>query len=203
MQGTRRVATTTLALLGLTVSACSSSTRASEAPASTAPHESTSPATSTGADTTQTVRDSVLPFVSTYVRTLDDLRADPSQPLDEIYQVAVAPEATAEASVIGRLRSQGYRQTGRSQLVTAALVEAASTAPAAGGSSPSLSSVIVKVCLDVGQVDAVDQEGKSVLPPGRPRYLIEQLTVVNSRYPNAASWRVSQAPNSQAQSCGG
>lgn len=202
MKGIRRVATTTLALLGLSVSACSSSTRVSEAPASTAPHESTSSAASTGADTTPSVRDSVLAFVPTYVRTLDDLRTDPTQPLDDIYQVAVAPEATAEATSIGRLRSNGYRQTGRSQLVKASIVDATATAPASSGSSASASSVVVNACLDVGQVDAVDQQGKSVLPSGRPRYLIEQLTVVNSRESDPAAWRVSQAPNSQAQSCG-
>jgi hypothetical protein len=63
--------------------------------------------------------------------------------------------------------------------------------------------VDVTVCVDISKVDAVDSRGQSVVPPGRPRYLIERLTVVNPHYPDGGSWRVSTVGNSQAQSCGG
>jgi hypothetical protein len=201
MEGTRGAAATTLALLGLTASACTSSAHPSAGPTPSTPHESTAPtATSKPAPSTS---DPVLALVSTYVGTLDDLRSDPTRPLDDIYQVAVAPEATAEASAIGRLRAQSIRQTGRSELVSAS---PGGSLPAATVSAPmSLgpSTVVVNACIDVGRVDAVDNSGKSVLPPARPRYLIEHLTVVNASFPDPAFWRVSQAPNTQAQACSG
>ena len=142
-------------------------------------------------------------LVPDYVGTIDDLYLDPSLPLDGIYQVAVAPEATAQATAIGKFRSQGYRQTGRSQLVMASAVSVDLSSTPAAAPSPVFPTVVVTACVDVGQVDAVDASGTSVMPSGRPKYLIQQLTVVNSSYPDTSSWRVSEAPNRQAQSCDG
>jgi len=133
---------------------------------------------------------------------IDDLRLDPSRPLDDIYQVAVAPETTAQASAIGELRSQDYRQTGRSRLVTAA-VEGAPRNSDAATTPTGLPTVVVSACVDVTDVGAVDAAGQSVVPPGRPGFLIAQLTMVNPRHIDASSWRVSEAVNRQAQSCSG
>lgn len=192
-------------LLALTVSGCSSSS---------APASSSSP--TSGTSTSQTPSPSptapspaeeaealAVALVPDYLGTIDDLYLDPSLPLDEIYQVAVAPEATAQATAIGRFRSQGYRQTGRSQLVTASAASVDLSNSPAASPSPVFPTVVVTACVDVGQVDAVDASGTSVIPPGRPRYLIEELTVVNPHYPDPSSWRVSEAPNRQAQSCDG
>ena len=115
----------------------------------------------------------------------------------------MAPEATAQATAIGKFRSQGYRQTGRSQLVTASAVSVDLSNDPAASPSPVFPTVVVNACIDVGQVDAVDASGTSVVPSGRPRYLVQQLTVVNPDYPDTSSWRVSGAPNRQAQSCDG
>lgn len=201
MLGTRSAATMALALLYIAVSACSSSSGSPGGSGATTLPDST--ARSGTPDATQSAQTEAVAFVSTYVRMLDDLRADPARPLDDIYEVAIAPEATAEASAVGQLRSRGYRQTGLSQVVSASLGGAVSTAKGSAGSSPAAPSVIVNACLDVGSVGAVNKAGKSVVPPGRPRYLIEELTLVNPRYPNAASWRVRNAGNRQARSCSG
>lgn len=189
-------------LLALTASGCSytdpgPSSSPTSAP-STTQTSSPSPTTPSPAEEAQALAVALVPE---YLTTIDDLYLDPSLPLDGIYQVAVAPEATAQATAIGKFRSQGYRQTGRSQLVTASAVSVdLSNSPAA---SPSLvlPTVVVTACVDVGEVDAVDASGTSVVPPGRLRYLIQQLTVVNPNYPDTSSWRVSEAPNRQAQSC--
>jgi hypothetical protein len=198
----RATATAAAVVLGLTVSGCSSSGDAS----STALTSSTSSPSSSPAPTTanpsQEAQSEAVAFVSTYLGMVDDLRLDPSRPLDDIYQVAVAPEATAQASAVGELRSRGYRQTGLSRVVTAAVVGAPESSGAAAPSS-ALLTVVVNACVDVRQVGAVNAAGQSVVPPGRPGYLIEQLTVVNPRHPDAASWRVSEAVNRQAQSCSG
>jgi hypothetical protein len=190
-------------LLALTASGCSSSSDpgSSSSPtsgASTSQTPSPSPTTPSPAEEAQALAVALVPD---YLRTIDDLYLDPSLPLDGIYRVAVAPEATAQATAIGKFRSQGYRQTGRSQLVTASAARTDLSNSPAASPSPVFPTVVVTACVDVGKVDAIDASGTTVVPPGRPRYLIQQLTVVNPNYPDTSSWRVSEAPNSQAQSC--
>lgn len=190
-------------LLALTASGCSSS---SDPGSSSSPTSETStPQTSTPSPTTSSPAEeaqaAAVELVPEYLRTIDDLYLDPSLPLDGIYQVAVAPEATAQATAIGKFRSQGYRQTGRSQLVTASAASVDLSNSTAASPSPVFPTVVVTACVDVSQVDAVDATGQSIVPPDRPRYLVQQLTVVNPDYPDTSSWRVSEAPNRQAASC--
>jgi hypothetical protein len=199
----RTTAMAAAVVLGSTVSGCSSSGQTSStAPTSATSSSPSSNAAPTAANPSQDAQAQAVAFVPTYLRMLDDLRVDPSRLLDDMYQVAVAPEATGQASAVGELRSQGYRQTGLSRVVTAAVVGAPESSGAVAPSS-ALLTVVVNACVDVRQVGAVNAAGQSVVPPGRPGYLIEQLTVVNPRYPDAASWRVSEAVNRQAQSCSG
>lgn len=202
MQRTGRTAATTLAVVGLAVSACSSSPDPSQPSASATPSHSIT-ATATEPDAQQAARTQVIAFIPAYLRMIDDLHSDANRPLDDIYQVATTPEANTEATAIGKFRAQGYRQTGRSRLVAASAESVSLGTSASASPSPSAPTVVVRACVDVSQVDAVDLSGHSVVAPGRPDYLIEELTVVNPHYPDASSWRVSQAPNRQAQSCGG
>ncbi|UOY03236.1 hypothetical protein [Blastococcus sp. PRF04-17] len=190
-------------LLALTASGCSSSSEpgSSSSPipgTSTSQTPSPSPTTPSPADEAQAA---AVELVPEYLRTIDDLYLDPSLPLDGIHQVAVVPEATAQATAIGKFRSQRYRQTGRSQLVTTSAVSVDLSNSPAASPSPVFPTVVVTACVDVSQVDAVDATGQSIVPPDRPRYLIQQLTVVNPDYPETSSWRVSEAPNRQAESC--
>lgn len=190
-------------LLVLTASGCSSSSdpAPSSSPisgTSTSQTPSPSPTTPSPAEEAQALAVALVPE---YLRTIDDLYLDPSLPLDGIYQVAVAPEATAQATAIGKFRSQGYRQTGRSQLVTAPAVSVDLSNRPDASPSPVFPTVVVTACVDVSQVGAVDVSGQSIVPPDRPRYLIQQLTVVNPDYPDTSAWRVSEAPNRQAESC--
>ncbi|CCH88562.1 conserved protein of unknown function [Modestobacter italicus] len=142
-------------------------------------------------------------MIPTYLETIDDLYLDPSRPLDDVYQVAVAPDAVVEATAIGKFHAQRYQQTGRVQLVSASVDSIDLTSDSAAMPSPAGPTVIVTACVDVSQVDAIDTTGRSIVPADRPQYLVEQLTVVNPRYPDQSSWRVSMASNAQAQSCGG
>jgi hypothetical protein len=142
-------------------------------------------------------------LVPTYLGTIDDLYLDPSRPLDDLYEVAVTPEAAAEATAIGTFRSRGYRQAGRSRLVTATADSVDLTTDPAASPSPTLPTVVVTACVDVSHVQATDASGNSIISADRPGYLVARLTVVNPHYPDASSWRVSEAPNRQAQSCDG
>ena len=190
-------------LLALTASGCSSSSDpgSSSSPTSkTAPSQTPGPSVPTPGPVEE-AQALAIALVPDYLRTIDDLYLDPSLPLDGIYEVAVAPEATAQATAIGKFRSQGYRQTGRSQLVTASAASTDLSNSPAASPAPVLPTVVVTACVDVGEVDAIDASGTSIVPPGRPRYLIQQLTAVNTNYPETSSWRISDAPNRQAQSC--
>ncbi|WP_233492237.1 hypothetical protein [Blastococcus sp. TF02A-30] len=199
----RTVAGAAAVLLALTASGCSSSSDpgSSSSPTSkTAPSQTPSPSVPTPGPVEE-AQALAIALVPDYLRTIDDLYLDPSLPLDGIYEVAVAPEATAQATAIGKFRSQGYRQTGRSQLVTASAASTDLSNSPAASPAPVLPTVVVTACVDVGEVDAIDASGTSIVPPGRPRYLIQQLTAVNTNYPETSSWRISDAPNRQAQSC--
>lgn len=143
----------------------------------------------------------MIAFIPSYLRMIDDLYSNANRPLDDIYQVAVAPDATTEATAIGKFRARGYRQTGRSQLVAASAKSVHLSGNSSASAPPSAPTVVVTACVDVSHVNAVDSSGHSVVAPGRPDYLVEELTVVNPHYPDTASWRVSAAPNRQAQSC--
>jgi hypothetical protein len=186
-----------------TVSSCSSTDDGpSTAPPSTTSVTSSRP-TPTTTDPSDDAEAQAVALVPTYVRTIDDLYLDPSRPLDDIYEVAVAPEATAQATAIGTFRSQGFQQVGRSQLVTTTAESVDLTTDPAASPSPTLPTVVVTACVDVSEVQATDASGNSVIPADRPRYLIARLTVVNPNYPDPSAWRVSEAPNRQGQSCDG
>jgi hypothetical protein len=192
-------------ILGLTASGCSSSSDPgpSTSPTSATSTSQTSSPQPTTPSPTQEAQAQAVAFVPTYLQKIDDLYLDPSRSLDEIYQVAVAPDATTEATAIGKFRGQGYRQTGRVQLVSASAVSVDLSNSPAASPSPVFPTVVVTACVDVSQVGAVDATGQSIVPADRPRYLIEQLSLVNPHYPDPTSWRVSEASNRQAQSCDG
>ncbi len=198
-----RAAAAAAVVLGLIAMGCSSQDAPSTAPSSAASPSPSSSAAVTTASPAEEAQSQAVALVPTYLRTIDDLYLDPSRPLDDIYEVAVDSEATAEATAIGMFRSQGYRQVGRSQLVTATPNSVDLTTDPAASPSPTLPTVVVTACVDVSQVQATDASGNSVIPADRPRYLIAWLTVVNPQYPDASSWRVSEAPNRQAQTCDG
>ena len=196
-------AATAAVFLGLTISSCSSTGDGSSTAPTSAISGTSSSAARTATDPSDDAEAQAVAFVPTYVRTIDDLHLDPSRPLDDLYEVAVTPEATVQATAIGTFRSQGFRQVGRTQLVTATADSVDLTTDPAASPSPRLPTVVVIACVDVSQVQATDASGNSVIPADRPSYLVARLTVVNPDYPDASGWRVSEAPNRQAQSCDG
>ena len=196
-----RAAAAAAVVLGLTATGCSSQDAPSTAPSSAAsPSPSPSAAVMT-ASPAEEAQSQAVALVPTYLRTIDDLYLDASRPLDDIYEVAVDSEATAQATAIGMFRSQGYRQIGRAQLVTATADSVDLEGDPAASPPPTLPTVHVTTCIDVSQVQAVDEAGNPVVPTGGPTHLIARLVVVNLQYPDASSWRVSEASNTQAQSC--
>jgi hypothetical protein len=196
-----RAAAAAAVVLGLIAMGCSSQDAPSTAPSSAASPSPSSSAAVTTASPAEEAQSQAVALVPTYLRTIDDLYLDPSRPLDDIYEVAVDSEATAQATAIGMFRSQGYRQIGRAQLVTATADSVDLEGDPAASPIPTLPTVLVTTCVDVSEVQAVDEAGNPVVPAGAPTHLIARLVVVNLQYPDASSWRVSEASNTQAQSC--
>lgn len=201
----RAMAAVAIGLLLLTASGCSSPHASDAGPRSdhSFPPSPSPSDPSTRPSAEDSARLGALRAVSAYEDMLNELFLDPAKPLDDLHAVAVAPEFAVEASQIGQFRAQGYRQVGRARLVSASVVDVQPREGSGPSSSAAQPTAYVTACIDVSQVDAVDSAGKSVVPPDRPPYLIERLTVVKIAQSNDASWRVSEAPNRQAKSCGG
>jgi len=167
-------------------------------PSSTPPSSSSSPPPTPS----EIAKNQVVKFLPTYYATLDRLYSNPRAPITDIYQVAVQPESTNEALAIAKFRAAGDRQSGTQHLVKVSDVVV--NLAGAGGSSATARYPVVKLtaCVDVNGVSVTDAAGKPVGSANRPRYLVENLTVVNIKYPQASGWRVSNAPNKQAYTCG-
>ena len=204
MAGRRWIAAAAAMAFGLAVSGCSSTDETpSAAPTPSTASSSSASAASTTATSSDDAQSQAVALVPTYLQMIDDLYLDPSRSLDDIYQVAVAPDAVTEATAIGKFRAEDYQQTGRVQLVSTSVDSVDLTSDPAASPAPTVPTVVLTACVDVSDVGAVDSTGRSIVPADRPQYLVEQLTVVNPHYPDQSSWRVSMASNTQEQSCGG
>jgi hypothetical protein len=114
----------------------------------------------------------------------------------------VQPESTTEATAIAQFRAANDRQAGVSQLVKT-FGESVNMGGLGGTSgTATYPTVQLTACVDVSGVSVTEATGKSLGSPGSPKYLLEGLTIVNIKYPDATGWRVSAAPNKQASTCG-
>ncbi|MCO7218603.1 hypothetical protein [Klenkia sp. PcliD-1-E] len=185
-----------LMTLPVLLAACSGSDTPAEPATSSTP---TTAAPSTTTDPEKSAVAEATAFVTAYWQTVDQLYTDPTLPIDTLYEVAVDPEAASEAAAIQSFRASGYTQTGQSQVVstTPGLVD---LEVAAAGDLPF---VKITACIDVTQVGATSSAGAALTPGQQSPFLVSELTIVNTAYPDSSSWRVSSAPNTQAQACPG
>ena len=192
-------AVVTLLLAAFTLAACSSSNPAPDPPsASTAAPSSATSAPSTPEGIAQA---QVLSMLPAYFRTIDELYNDPKKSADDIYSVATDPEAGQEIRAIAQTQRAGIRSSGYTKLVASNVISV-DLQYAPGAKPRVLPTVKVTACVDVSDDQATYKSGKSAIAPGRKRYLISQLTVVNPKPSSFKSWVVSDAPNRQADSCG-
>ena len=183
----------------LTLSGCSSGS-AQAGPSS-------SPVTATPTATPPTLIDlakaEALAMVPVYLKTIDELYNDPKVPLNNLYTVSAQPDVLVELKAIGLSRSYGNRQSGTVKLVRATVTGVDLTNMPKATPNPTFPTVRVLACIDVSGVRGTGPTGKSLVPANRPRYQIEQLTVINLSYPRATGWRVNNSPNKQANACDG
>jgi hypothetical protein len=196
------------------VSACQSSSTGGASPTSSQTSAPTSPTADPSSSTDPTTTPpqtspaaeasaQAVALVPTYLKTLDDLAVDPTLSLNRLHDVTVSPEFTIQVAGIAKFRAKGYRQVGQVELVKTTVSQVSLENRPTASPSPRWPTVGVTACVDVSRVEAHDANGKSVVQPGRPDFLIERLTVTNRRYPDPTGWRVSRAPNKQAASCDG
>ncbi len=55
---------------------------------------------------------------------------------------------------------------------------------------PTIPVVVFNVCYDVSKVNVVDYQGKSIVPADRKSRAVEEVAVVNYKYPDPSQWRV-------------
>lgn len=142
-----------------------------------------------------------LAMLPAYYKTLDRMYDDPTLPLNEIYKVAVQPNALEEIKAIGTNRARGNRSSGSAKLVRATVTGVDLYADPKAKPTPVFPSVNVVSCLDVSGVSGTDARGRSLVPIDRPPYLVEQLTIVNLGYPHKALWLVRMRRNKEATAC--
>ena len=186
------------------ITGCSSSGGDQPTDSPTTPPSSSSSVISTPpADPSRAAIDEATALIPKYLETLDKLYNNPAVSLDGIHNVAIQPESTVEAVAIGKFRAGGYRGVGRTKLVSTSAASAYLNG--LGGSGPTAKSPAVKVtaCVDVSGSGATDAKGKAVGDPKKAKYLLEKLTIVKVNFSGTIGWRVSNAPNSEASSCGG
>jgi hypothetical protein len=168
---------------------------------SSTPSASPTPTTSSSSPS-QKAASQATALIPGYYQELDTLYLDPMKPLNDIYSVATADEARTEIVAIGRFRSHNYRQTGKSVLAHVS-VDKVDLTNSPKSNPAKYPTVTLTACVDVSGVRAVDSKAQSIVPANRKKYLISTLTVVNLKYPDSSSWRVSEAPNRQGDTCAG
>ena len=133
-----------------TPAASTSSTATTAAPTPTSPSPSKTE--------TVTERDSRLAgaAVTAYWAQLDELASDPNKKLSELATVARDPALAQWQQILTLRRAQGATQVGST------VVE-----PASATKNPK-GQWAVTSCIDVGKVNLVDKDGKSVVKAGRP-----------------------------------
>ena len=128
----------------------------------------------------------VIEFIHIRNKVFGNLDAD-SQPLKDI--------TTGQSQEIQMKRLAEYRRLGHVQTGEAVVHITGASEPV---EVDGMRMVDVQMCTDVGQVDVIDSAtGKSVVPPGRSRYLQWNVTVVKTE----EGWKFGDATNEDALGC--
>ena len=125
-----------------------------------------------------------------YYRIRDEVLGNPDgdpQPLKDI--------TTGQSQEIQMKRLAEYRRLRHVQTGTTVVHITGASEPV---EVDGMRMVDVQMCTDAGQVDVIDSAtGKSVVPPGRPRYLQWNVTVVKTE----EGWKFGDATNDTAPEC--
>src|SRR4051794_34072150 len=139
--------------------------------------------------------------VRKYYAVVDTIRESSALPLSRLSIIATSTQRSALKTLLGRERQQGRRQSGSTKIAVLKVqsVNLDNSDPTAG----KVPTVQVDVCVDVGDVDIVDQTGKSTLSQSRPNTGWTRLTMANyhwSSHPKDG-WRVASGQDLKQGPC--
>lgn len=103
--------------------------------------------------------------------------------------VAITSALNDLRSALSSAQAAQTKQIGFLEVVSAELLKIDLT-NAPKGTPPAVPNLTFSVCYDVSKVNVVDYSGKSIVPPDRKPRAIENVTVVNYKYPDPTQWRV-------------
>lgn len=138
-----------------------------------APRDDTGPAQAELADAAEQA-------VVEYFRVTDELFRDPQLDLQRLVDVASGTELEELRRQLQEARADGRRQVGAAVVASLEMTDISAGLPATAD---------MEVCLDVGGIDVVDQDGVSVVTAAREPRSVVGLTLVQG--PDQA-WRVDQ-----------
>ena len=125
-----------------------------------------------------------------YVRISDEVFGNPDADPKPLEEITTGQSQDIQMSTLAEYRENKHVQTG----TTVVHITGASEPVEVDG----MRMVDVQMCTDVGQIDLIDsQTGKSVVVPGRPRYLQWNVTVVKTE----DGWKFGDATNENALRC--
>lgn len=135
-----------------------------------------------------------------YEKVLGELATTPSMSLDTLYTVAAQPDVADEIRSLLQQRAAHDTQAGSGQ-VTSSKVESVSLTNDPQSQPPAYPRVHVTACVDVSSVQGFDPSGKSIVAAGRMPFLLTELTLTNTRYPDSSGWLVSTVSDEEKPTC--
>ena len=125
-----------------------------------------------------------------FIRISDEVFGNPDADPKPLEEITTGQSQDIQMSTLAEYRENKHVQTG----ATVVHITGASESVEVDG----MRMVDVQMCTDVGQIDLIDsQTGKSVVVPGRPRYLQWNVTVVKTE----DGWKFGDATNDRAMGC--
>lgn len=201
MKWTRATVTAlTAASMATVLGACSGGS-GSEKPTRSTPYgpTTTSPAPSVSAPTPTSPATSYDPnspqerakeMVRAYFEVSDECLQEPSKAKATCFDSVATTSALNDLrSALSSAQAAQTKQIGFLQVVSTTLLKTDLTNKPKE-SPPTVPNMTFGVCYDVSEVNVVDYNGKSIVPPDRKPRGIENVTVVNYKYPDPTQWRV-------------
>lgn len=199
-RGATRVATAVLLLVAVTACADDGNdpaTNPSASPSSSAPTTST-PTPPTDSELASEAASVVL---RRFYDVRNQLRQDPSLPLDRLDEVAISTELAAQKNLFKKERKQGLHQTGETKVAKLDVksVNLDNSDPKVGR----VPTVQIDLCFDVSGVDVIDKNGKSVVSPDRPDTGWIRFLVSNYQWDKDPEdgWRVASSQDIERTPC--
>jgi len=190
----RLTAAAGIAALALLVSSCGGSddpvaqpTPSSAAPTTSAPTSSSVvPVSAEDQAVTEATE-----AVSQFYAAIDRINADRNSDPDTLHDVTTGDAYLAQVRQAVQMKARGLTQIGNGRVVDATPFSIDLTTDA-GANPPKFPTVVMDACLDVGDVNVVDAEGKSVVPATRLAQTTARLNVVHFDF----GWRVDKIASS-------